>query len=106
VDSGSEVKCLNRVSVYMDQRMTAQQIAALKENPLRLWRESSGLSQREAAVKIGVSRFLVSAWERNVIAPVERDHRAVCVVYGITLDELLEGVKWIWRTREAEKAAR
>lgn len=53
-------------------------------------RKKSGLSQEEAAEKIGVSRQTVSKWETNETLPDIRQAKKLSVLYNITLDELIE----------------
>lgn len=48
-------------------------------------RKQAGLSQAEAAARIGVSQSRVSAWETNATALTLRQLLALCGVYGLQL---------------------
>lgn len=60
----------------------------LQERLAELRRER-GLSQKELARELGVTRQAVSKWERGVIAPATINLIALGRVYGIPLDELV-----------------
>lgn len=60
-------------------------------NRLLQYRKSSGLSQEELAEKIGVSRQAVSKWERAEASPDTDNLIILAQIYGVTLDELLQG---------------
>ncbi|MDO4568711.1 MAG: helix-turn-helix transcriptional regulator, partial [Clostridia bacterium] len=54
-------------------------------------RKAHGLSQEEIASRIGVSRQAVSKWERAEASPDTYNLVMLSNVYGITLDELING---------------
>lgn len=58
---------------------------------LRQLRKQHGFSQEELAEKIGVSRQAVSKWERAEASPDTDNLIELAEIYGITLDELLNG---------------
>lgn len=58
---------------------------------LRCLRQRSGLSQEEVAQDLFVSRQSVSKWELDQSEPGVENLRALAKLYGVTLDELLEG---------------
>ena len=61
-------------------------------------RKSKGLTQEAAAEKLGVSRQTVSKWETGETLPDIRQSKRLAVLYGVTLDELIDfdaGVKEI-----------
>ncbi len=60
-------------------------------NRLLQYRKQSGLSQEELAEKIGVSRQAVSKWERAEASPDTDNLIILAQVYGVSLDELLNG---------------
>lgn len=60
-------------------------------NRLLQYRKSSGLSQEDLAEKIGVSRQAVSKWERAEASPDTDNLIILAQVYGVSLDELLNG---------------
>lgn len=67
-------------------------------------RKAYGYSQETLAEKIGVSRQAISKWERGESSPDTDNLIALANVYGITLDELLEGEKPIKKSvKEDEK---
>lgn len=54
-------------------------------------RGQQGLTQGELAQKVGVTRQAVSKWERGVIAPSTVNLIALGRLYGVPLDELVNG---------------
>ena len=55
------------------------------------YRKANGFSQEELAEKIGVSRQAISKWERSESSPDTDNLIALAKLYGITIDELLNG---------------
>ena len=55
------------------------------------YRKANGYSQEELAEKIGVSRQAISKWERSESSPDTDNLIALSKLYGITIDELLNG---------------
>ncbi len=55
------------------------------------YRKANGFSQEELAEKIGVSRQAISKWERSESSPDTDNLIALANLYGITIDELLNG---------------
>lgn len=62
----------------------------LKEKLSRL-RRKQGWTQDELALKLSVTRQAVSKWERGVIAPTAEKLIALSRLYGIPLDDLVNG---------------
>ena len=60
-------------------------------NRLYKYRKSNNLSQEELAERIGVSRQAVSKWERAEASPDTDNLIMLAKIYGVTLDELLNG---------------
>ena len=60
-------------------------------NRLYQYRKTMGLSQEDLAEKIGVSRQAVSKWERAEASPDTDNLIELAKIYGVTLDELLQG---------------
>ena len=60
-------------------------------NRLAELRKSRGLSQEELADKLGVTRQAVSKWERAESAPDTDNLIELAKIYGVTLDELVNG---------------
>ena len=60
-------------------------------NRLLAYRRTHGLSQEELAEKIGVSRQAVSKWERAEAAPDTDNLIALAALYGVLIDELING---------------
>lgn len=58
---------------------------------LAVLRRQKGLTQDELALEVGVTRQAVSKWERGVIAPSTVNLIALGRLYGIPLDELVNG---------------
>ncbi|WP_347565168.1 helix-turn-helix transcriptional regulator [Pseudoflavonifractor sp. 60] len=59
-------------------------------NHLSLARRKKGLSQEAVAEKLGVSRQTISKWETDETLPDIRQSKRLAVLYGVTLDELIE----------------
>lgn len=53
-------------------------------------RKKSGLSQEEAAEKLGVSRQTISKWETDETLPDIRQAKKLALLYQLSLDELIE----------------
>ena len=53
-------------------------------------RKKRGLSQEETAEKLGVSRQTISKWETDETLPNIRQAKRLAVLYGVTLDELID----------------
>ena len=53
-------------------------------------RKKKGLSQEAVAEKLGVSRQTISKWETDETLPDIRQEKKLAVLYGLTLDELIE----------------
>ena len=53
-------------------------------------RKKKGLSQENVAEKLGVSRQTISKWETDETLPDIRQSKHLAVLYGLTLDELIE----------------
>lgn len=64
-----------------------------KETADRLfqYRKANGYSQEELAAQIGVSRQAISKWERGESSPDTDNLIALAKLYGITIDELING---------------
>jgi transcriptional regulator with XRE-family HTH domain len=60
-------------------------------NRLYQYRKAMGISQEELAERIGVSRQAVSKWERAESSPDTDNLIELAKVYGVSLDELLQG---------------
>lgn len=61
-------------------------------------RKKRGLSQEEVAGKLGVSRQTISKWETDETLPDICQSKKLAVLYGLSLDELVEfdiGIKEI-----------
>lgn len=53
-------------------------------------RKKKGLSQEAVAEKLGVSCQTISKWETDETLPDIRQAKKLAVLYGLTLDELIE----------------
>ncbi|WP_138263772.1 helix-turn-helix transcriptional regulator [[Clostridium] hylemonae] len=53
-------------------------------------RKAKGLSQEMTAEKLGVSRQTISKWETDETLPDIQQSKKLAVLYGLTLDELIE----------------
>ena len=53
-------------------------------------RKKKGLSQEEVAEKLGVSRQTISKWETDETLPDIRQSKQLAILYGLTLDELID----------------
>lgn len=61
------------------------------ESPLKSFRRSSGLTQKEVASLLGYSEQLVSIWERGASFPDASAWSNICKIYHISLSTLLLG---------------
>lgn len=59
-------------------------------NSLYRARKNTGLSQEAVAEKLGVSRQTISKWETDETLPDIRQAKGLAVLYGQSLDELIE----------------
>lgn len=59
-------------------------------NSLFQARKKRGMSQEEVAEKLGVSRQTISKWELDETLPDIRQSKKLAVLYGLSLDELIE----------------
>ena len=62
-------------------------------NRLVEYRKKAGYSQEELADKLGISRQAVSKWERVEASPDTDNLIALANLYGVSLDELINGRK-------------
>lgn len=62
-------------------------------NRLVEYRKRAGYSQEELADKLGISRQAVSKWERVEASPDTDNLIALANLYGVSLDELINGKK-------------
>ncbi|WP_320408670.1 helix-turn-helix transcriptional regulator [Candidatus Soleaferrea massiliensis] len=53
-------------------------------------RKNKGLSQEMVAEKLGVSRQTISKWETDETLPDIQQSKKLAVLYGLSLDELIE----------------
>ena len=53
-------------------------------------RKKKGLSQEAVAEKLGVSRQTISKWETDETLPDIRQSKRLAVLYGLTLDALID----------------
>lgn len=58
---------------------------------LRKLRAECGISQMEAAERLGVSRQTIHRWEHGEAAPSMENLRGMASLYGVTVDALLNG---------------
>lgn len=63
-------------------------------------RKGKGLSQEVVAEKLGVSRQTISKWETDETLPDIQQSKKLAVLYGLTLDELIEFDVDIWEIQE------
>ena len=66
----------------MERKSIGSFIAAL--------RKANGLTQKELAEKLNVSRHTISKWETNVVIPDADNIVSICKLFNITTDELLD----------------
>lgn len=60
---------------------------------IRIGREREHLTQAELAQKLSVTRQAVSNWERDKTLPDIYMIREIAEIFGLTLDEFMEGAK-------------
>lgn len=66
------------------------------------YRKANGYSQEELAEKIGVSRQAISKWERSESSPDTDNLISLANLYGVTIDELLNGTEQPKKAPEEE----
>lgn len=63
----------------------------MKVNELiKLYRKQSKLTQEQLAQKIGTTQDTISLWELGKSKPDFDSIRQLCIIFGISADELLE----------------
>ena len=62
-------------------------------NRLAALRTRNGLSQKDLAEKLGVSTQAISDWEDGITAPDTDQLVDLSKIYGLTLDELVHGIR-------------
>lgn len=55
---------------------------------IRAARVNVGLSQKEAAVRLGVSNKTLGNWEKGITFPPADKIPAICELYGVSYDHL------------------
>lgn len=68
------------------------------------YRKANGYSQEELAEKINVSRQAISKWERGESSPDTENLIALSKLYGITIDELINGCDKIIRENHIKES--
>lgn len=58
---------------------------------LFLAREAAKLTQKDAAVDLGVTRQKLSRWENGSSSPSLEEFRGICALYGVTPSYILFG---------------
>lgn len=56
------------------------------KNPLRVWRKAHGLTQAQAALRVGVSMTTLALWERGAMQPGPDRWIDIARVTGQTAD--------------------
>lgn len=56
---------------------------------IKSWRTREGLSQSDAAEKIGVKQPTISAWESGSLLPDAKNIRKIAQAIGMSADDLL-----------------
>ncbi len=76
---------------YYNQTITEKEDGVMSlGNHLFHARKKKGLSQEEVAEKLGISRQTVSKWETDETLPDICQSKKLAVLYGMSLDELVE----------------
>ena len=74
----------------MEEHQIKEEIAVNLGNNLFQARKKKGMSQEEVAEKLGVSRQTISKWETDETLPDIRQSKKLAILYGLSLDELIE----------------
>ena len=74
-----------RKELFMDQDKIGKFIS--------ISRKDKGLTQKQLAEELGVSINAVSKWERGLNLPDASLMKELCMILGVTLNELFEGEK-------------
>lgn len=75
-------------------------------NSLYQARKKKGLSQEEVAAKLGISRQTVSKWESDETLPDIRQSKHLALLYGVSLDTLIDFDVEVERIQEAIEQTR
>ena len=60
----------------------------MKKISLKAARVNAGLSQKEAAILLGISNKTLCSWENGKTFPDQPRIDKICVLYGVTYDML------------------
>ena len=60
----------------------------MRKNPLKTWRQGQGLTQREAAARLGVTRACWQFWETGQRVPDWAHRRKLRAVTGVNADQI------------------
>jgi transcriptional regulator with XRE-family HTH domain len=55
---------------------------------MRAARVNAGLSQKEAAIRLGVSNKTIGNWENGITFPPADKIPAICELYGVPYDQI------------------
>lgn len=80
--------------------MNREEATAIGER-LRAVRQEARRTQKDAAAECRVSRQAVSAWERGETIPSVPELMALALLYGVSADYLIFGVKTVPDSRTA-----
>lgn len=80
--NGRPMKCIVVISIDESEvnRMVKMTLEAARRNV--------GLSQKEAAIKLGVSNKTLGSWENGKSYPTADKINAMCELYGVGYDNL------------------
>ena len=59
-------------------------------NNLKQFRIESGMKQSQLAKKLNLKNYVLSDWENGRSEPCIDDLKKLCVIFEVTLDELLD----------------
>ena len=59
-------------------------------NNLKQFRIESGMKQSQLAKKLNLKNYVISDWENGRSKPCIEDLKKLCVIFEVTLDELLD----------------
>ncbi len=76
------------------------------KSKLKVLREKRGLSQAEVAQEIGISRQMYNKYERGDTKPSLSSIKALCTLYAVSYEELIDSVDSIDSTKIDETEAK
>ena len=69
----------------------ATKVAKISQSLIKI-RKQNHLTQSEMAKELGISRFMISSYENEILSPSVDILMQISKKYGVSVDDLLEGL--------------